>query len=183
MSAEDLEHLGLGAIKILPKDSMGRTVLYHHQSRLDSIDLVTALRYTFYFATVALEDDLSQRHGFVLLGDTNDIRQENFNRKKTKVLVELLRDCLPVRIRAVHICFPAIKSVGKLFLPTKLWLFGKEIRRRTLTHSGCAGELIIDLQEFGMTKEGIPVDFGGAYGAQDFEQWLEERRALEASRA
>jgi hypothetical protein len=183
MSAEDLEHIGLGAVKILPKDSMGRTVLYHHQSRLDSIDLMTGLRYTFYLATVALEDDFSQRHGFVLLGNTSDSRQDNFNRKKAKLLVEVVRDCLPVRTRAVHICFPARKSVGKLFLPTKLWLFGKEMRRRTLTHSGCADELIIDLQEFGMTKEGIPVDFGGAYGAQDFEQWLKERRALETSRA
>jgi hypothetical protein len=182
LTVEDLEHLGLGAVRILPKDSMGRSVLYYHQSPLNRIDIMTALRYTFYFATVALEDELSQRHGFVLLGDTNDSRQDNFNRKKAKLLVEVVRDCLPVRTRAVHICFPARKSVGKLFLPTKLWLFGKEMRRRTLTHSGCADELIIDLQEFGMTKEGIPDDFGGAYGAQDFEEWVEERRALEASR-
>jgi hypothetical protein len=144
---------------------------------------MTSLRYTFYFATVALEDDLSQRHGFVLLGDTIDSRQDNFNRKKTRLLVELLRDCLPVRIRAVHICFPAIKSVDRLFLPTTLWLFGREMRRRTLLHAGCADELLIDLQEFGLTKEGIPVDFGGAYGAQAFEEWIEERRALETSRA
>jgi hypothetical protein len=183
MTFEDLEHLGLGAVKILPKDSMGRCVLYHHQSRLNRIDVMTALRYTFYFATVALEDERSQRHGFVLLGDTSDSRQDNFDRKKTRLLVELLRDCLPVKIRAVHICFPAIKSVGKLFLPTKLWMMGRSMRRRTLMHAGCADELLIDLQEFGMTKEGIPDDFGGAYGAQDFEEWVEERRALEASRA
>jgi hypothetical protein len=182
LNNEDLEHLRLGAVKLLPKDSMGRCVLYHHQNRLNRIDLMTLLRHTFYFATVALEDDLSQRHGFVLLEDTNDSRQDNFNRKMTRLLVELLRDCLPIRIRAVHICFPAIKSVGKLFLPTRLWLFGK-MRRRTLTHTGCPDELLSDLQEFGMTKEGIPVDFGGAYGAQDFEEWVDERRALEASRA
>jgi hypothetical protein len=179
MTVEDLEHLGLGAVKILPKDSMGRSVLCHNQSRLKQINLVTALRYTFYFVTVALEDDLSQRHGFVLLGDTSDSRPD---RKKTRLLVELVRDCLPIKIRGVHICFPAIKSVGKLFLPTKLWLMGRSLRRRTLMHSGCADELLIDLEEFGMLKEGIPDDFGGAYGARDFEEWVEERRVLEASR-
>jgi hypothetical protein len=183
LTVEDLEHLGLGAVRILPKDSMGRSVLYYHQSPLNRIDIMTALRYTFYFATVALEDDLSQRHGVVLLGDTNDSRQDNFNRKRARLLLELLRDCLPLRIRAVHICFPAIKSVGKLFLPAILWLMGRSMRRRTLIHAGCVDELLLDLQEFGMTKKGIPEDFGGAYGAQGFKEWVEERRALEASRA
>jgi hypothetical protein len=34
MSAQDRQQIGAGAVKVLPKGAMGRTVLYYHQSSL-----------------------------------------------------------------------------------------------------------------------------------------------------
>jgi len=91
-------------------------------------------------------------------------------------LVELLPDCLPIWVRAIHLCFPGIKSVGKLFLPTMLWLLGKQLRRRTLLHYGCPDELLMDMQEYGMTKGGLPANLGGTFGSVKFQEWIDKLR-------
>jgi hypothetical protein len=60
-----------------------------------------------------------------------------------------------------------------------MWFMSKEVRQRTLLHEGCPKELLMDLMEYGLTRDGIPDGMGGGFGAAEFDEWLAKCRAQE----
>lgn len=117
-------------------------------------------------------------HGLVIQNARND----TFNRKEMKRFLSSITEGSPVKLRAIHLMYPDMKAEGKLFLPFILSIMGKELRQRTLIHCGCPNEVVMDLQEYGLQKAGIPTCLGGEYTEQDFLDWLLRNRNLDLAR-
>jgi hypothetical protein len=65
-------------------------------------------------------------------------------------------------------------------MPFAKFVLTRAYRRRFLFHSGTNSELMIDLGDFGIKAEHIPIDMGGSYPLEErFPEWLEERMHIE----
>jgi hypothetical protein len=145
------------------------------------------IKCVFYMFSVALEDELSQKHGVVLISDLRDLPSQNnkkdlFERKVTKLYWEVLRDCLPIRIHATHGCLPAEKRIAAIFKPFAVWMMGKDVRRRRVEHIGGPLVLLSSLEEYGFKQDGLPIPLGGFWGPDDFEDRTRRQLALELER-
>jgi hypothetical protein len=86
----------------------------------------------------------------------------------------------PVNIKAMHVCAPAGKSLYNLIMPFAKYVLNRAYRRRFLFHSGTSSELMIDLGDYGILAEHIPIDMGGSYPLEErFPEWLEQRLQIE----
>jgi hypothetical protein len=91
--------------------------------------------------------------------------------------------CVPLQVRAGHLCFPCHKCVAMLLFPSALWLMGPELRKRICIHlGGGPKELLMDLSAYGMKANGIPPEVGGSFDLTRYKERLDQRLALETSR-
>jgi hypothetical protein len=95
----------------------------------------------------------------------------------------MFRFCVPIKLRAVHLCFPSHKCVAMLFFPAVLWMMGPEIRKKICLHvGGGPKEFLMDLSVYGMTADGVPSEVGGSFDLTRYEERLDQRLRLETSR-
>jgi hypothetical protein len=86
----------------------------------------------------------------------------------------------PVNIKAMHVCAPAGKSLYNLIMPFAKYVLNRAYRRRFLFHSGTNSELMIDLGDYGIKAEHIPIEMGGSFPLEErFPEWLEKRLQIE----
>jgi hypothetical protein len=96
-----------------------------------------------------------------------------------------MRDCLPIKIRAMHISLPQakIKPVFPFIIPVVKYLAGKYIRRRMVLHSGSEDLIVMSLIKYGLSRSIIPFEVGGDYRWQEFHaEWLANRLLVERRR-
>ena len=100
-----------------------------------------------------------------------------------RISVEMIRFAAPVKIRAIHIFFPAHRCLAKLLFPMALWWLGPELRKKLAIHlSGGPKDYLMDLQKVYMQADGLPPAMGGSFDLADLRNKLDERRALEMAR-
>ena len=128
---------------------------------------------------MALENEEYCRRGLVVIVPSHNTVPQHFSRRYIKTLYTSLRDCLPVRLRAIHACHPTV--VTDLMFPVIKQVMGMELRRRWYRHCGSKGEVLRTLSEYGLEEESLPKVLGGSWARSS--DWIEERRALERARA
>ena len=89
----------------------------------------------------------------------------------------MLQNALPIKTIAIHMCFPARKSVTTLVLPALLWLFGPNLRQRLQCHYGYPSELQRDLSEYRIPEHCLPAALGGTYSLDQWRKWVRENRS------
>jgi hypothetical protein len=97
----------------------------------------------------------------------------------------MLRDCLPIKLRAVHICLPQLKSKPNFpfTIPVIRFLAGKHIRRRMVIHGGSEDLIVMDLINYGLSRSIIPFEVGGDYRWEAFHaEWVANRLLFESRR-
>jgi hypothetical protein len=117
--------------------------------------------------------------------DEQNSRPPKFNRKLSRYSMALFRDCLPIKLRAIHICGAHIRVPPPLqfILPVVKFIAGKHIRRRMLLHTGSDNTVIMGLTKYGLTRSIIPCEVGGDYHWQAFHaEWLANRLLVERRR-
>ena len=145
----------------LPDDRFGRPVVFFTEGQ-NYNDFTQTLRQSFLlFHQLAHQNEIYQRHGCVIVVDARRIDPDHFNRKQYRRKLELLRDAVPIRIRAIHVCFAAFKSPARLLQPSILWMYGPKLRLRRKVHYGSRKILAQSLVEYGLKLEGLPPSLGG----------------------
>jgi hypothetical protein len=182
LSPEDLALLKMGNFSLLPNDEHGRTVLYEARGEVvdqvacQSLSHLSMLRAQWYMIHLAMERESSQTHGVVIISNGRRMLPNHCSRRHEKLLWTAIKECLPIKVKAVHLCFP--KSFMELFLPVLKPILGKELRLRYNVHWGSPGDVLVTLKDYGISEEGIPRDLGGRYMEQN-EKFLEKRREIE----
>jgi hypothetical protein len=107
-----------------------------------------------------------------------------FDRKLSREGLALIRDCLPIRIRVIHLCLPFLHPPFNFVLPVFKFICGKSIRQRILVHSGSNLEVLLGLENHGIINANIPSVLGGHFNLQAaLAEWLVERLELDGRRA
>lgn len=181
MFPEDESTLKWGHTEILPDDKNGRLVLSHDRSnfKLDEMNHPSVIRCVWYIIHMALENGEYCRRGLVVIVPSHNTVPQHFSRKYIKMLWTSIRDCLPVRLRAIHACHPTV--VTDLMFPVIKQVMGMELRRRWYRHCGSKTEVLRTLSEYGLEEEGLPKVLGGCFARSS--SWIDERRTLERARA
>jgi hypothetical protein len=108
---------------------------------------------------------------------------KGFDRKLTREGIALLRECLPIRLRAMHICLPFRRPPFTFVLPVIKFICGKSIRQRMVIHHGSDLEVLLGLENHGIIRANIPAALGGEYNLQaELTEWLADRLELEGRR-
>jgi hypothetical protein len=108
-----------------------------------------------------------------------------FDRKLSRNVMALLRDCLPIKLRALHICLPQLKSTPyfPFIVPVFKFFAGKHIRRRIVIHTGGADSVMMSLIKYGLGRDIIPFEVGGDYRWEaNHAAWLANRLLVERRR-
>jgi hypothetical protein len=107
---------------------------------------------------------------------------EHFDRKLALQTTKLVKECLPILIKASHLCFPTESSFLSFLLPVVKAFVGKDLRTRMIVHVGLPDALREGLEEFGLASDNLPNTVGGTRAIQKHREWLDERRHLERIR-
>lgn len=178
---EDEHAARLGVFNVLPgTDSDGRKIIWVDGSAFPTeyeiVSRESLCRYMWYcYHTVLLESEATQKHGLVaLFFNRKSMRLNQFDRKRTKLSVKSVKGCLPVRLRAIHLCQPP--TWFSMVFPIIRIFLGERLRKRVLLHKGSmTDEVFTSLSSHGMDKSAIPTDIGGSL-VYDPVDWFEERR-------
>lgn len=126
-----------------------------------------------------MENEEYCRRGLVVMVPSHNTVPQHFSRKYIKMLWTSVRDCLPVRLRAIHACHPTV--VTDLMFPVIKQVMGMELRRRWYRHCGTKSEVLRTLAEYGLEADSLPKVLGGSWVSSS--DWIYDRRTLERARA
>jgi hypothetical protein len=106
-----------------------------------------------------------------------------FDRKLAREGTALLRECLPIRLRVIHLCVPLRHPPFNFVLPVVKFILGKSLRRRLVVHHGSDLEILLSLESHGIIRAIIPTALGGDYHLHaELTEWLVDRLELEGQR-
>jgi hypothetical protein len=118
-----------------------------------------------------------------LVSSPQSSMMKSFDRKLACEGLALLRDCLPIRLRLVHLCMPFRRPPFNFVLPVAKFICGKSIRQRMVIHHGSDLEVLLGLENHGIIRANIPAALGGDYNLQaQLTEWLADRLELEDRR-
>jgi hypothetical protein len=173
--------LELGVVQLVPgrvDPGSGRSLVFVDPSKQDRTkyareSLCRALWYVLHAAL--LENVESQKKGVIVLGYPHHAKLSQIDRKLLKLNGESLRECIPVRLSALHLCHPPV-FFAVVFPLFKIFL-GERLRKRLKLHAGTKEHVLQALAEpYGLTRDVIPAELGGDV-ALDARSWLDARLA------
>mmetsp|Transcript_27936 Transcript_27936/g.75956 ORF Transcript_27936/g.75956 Transcript_27936/m.75956 type:complete len:329 (+) Transcript_27936:479-1465(+) len=170
----------MGFNQMLPyRDRSGRPVFANVGTMGFNLDLKTRLRGLIYIHFVVSNDLESQRKGMVLLampeGDFSETPLPLF--KDSRRLLSITFASTPIRIAAIHICFPdtlyfrLIRSFLVLSVPFR--------NHRLKAHTGTTIERRYTIQGYGIPVEMIPLTDSGNVKRTYLYQWIRVRKLIE----
>lgn len=181
---EDKKAACLGIFNVLPRrDPDGRSVIWVDASAFPSkhskeISLKSTCRCMWYAFHAALEGNPdAQRHGVVtLFYNRGAMHLDQFDRQRTKRNIRSIQGCLPVRVKAIHLCQPPTWFAVLAWPLIRLFL-GERLRQRVSLHQGTTARVLDALhQNAGLSPDLLPQDIGGQC-LWDPVQWFESRKA------
>jgi hypothetical protein len=157
------------------KDTSGRSIIFIDPSRQDKTKYPreSMCRVVWYICHAALEDEMTQKRGVVNIAYPHHAKFSQIDRSLTKMNIESVKGCIPVRQSGIHICHPP--SFVSLLLPILKVFMGERLRKRLQMHSGSTEKVLKHIAVYGLPKESMPTDLGGD-AVVDHLRWLEHRR-------
>lgn len=157
------------------KDVNGRSIIFIDPSKQEKsrYPRESMCRAVWYICHAALEDELTQKHGVVNIAYAHHTKLSQIDRTLTKMNIDSVKGCIPVRQSGIHICHPP--SFVSLILPILKVFMGERLRKRLKVHSGSTETVLQHIAAFGLPKESIPTSLGGD-AVVDHLRWLEHRR-------
>lgn len=104
----------------------------------------------------------------------------DYDRKVWDGMKEFEENCWPIRTVAWHVCCPPAFAV-RLIKPVMMALKNRSSRSRTLFHDVPESSIAGILSTYGISKDMLPMDMPGGAVQFDQSEWIEQRRAIEAS--
>ena len=176
--SEDHVALEIGMMRVVDgvTDAKGRAIVYIDPSVQDRtkytvLSLCRALWYTLH---AALELESAQKHGVVMLLNPSDSRLSQFDRRLPKVMVPSIQGALPMRLSAMHLCYPPV--FVSIILPIIKIFMSERMKKRILLHPGTRDHVLERLNRYGLGKNILPSDLGGEVSL-DHLGWIRERQS------
>lgn len=178
----DLEVLYQEHIRVLPNDSMGRSVLYFNLVHCAAPGL-ELMRCLFYCLSVVKENPQSVNKGIVLLVLTTN---EDTGGSLLLTGLSSLRDVFPLKVQDVHLLIPSPLSPSNYlcqYLNETKTQLGAIAGRSVHVHcSGTGYNFAGSLIQHGLLSFQIPGSVGGTWSSADFFLWISSRKMVENSR-
>jgi hypothetical protein len=97
--------------------------------------------------------------------------------------ISLFRDCLPIKVKAIHISLPFRHPPFNFVLPVLKFILGRSLRQRVVVHHGSDLEVLMGLEKYGISEANVPPVLGGRYKLEArVAAWLVDRLELESRR-
>lgn len=173
----DAVALGMGYFQLnLPKDPSGHGIIFVDPSRQDKskYERESMVRSMWYVMHAALEDEETQKKGLVVIAYPKKVKLSQVDRALTKMNMDSLKGCLPIRIGVFHVCHPP--GFFQLVFPVFKMFLGERLRKRFRVHGGSDNHVLETLAGFGLTKDHLPSEIGGNI-VLDHTDWLVDRKA------
>ena len=187
LTENDVLQLKAGFPAWLPNTTGGLHVAYaDRRQHLPSCDAEARLRCTFYLAHLASKDSLTQTDGVLVLVLLNNKRVMGFDLDYARKSSHLLRHVLPIKFRHHILNFMpttmtrryTAQNIITNYLSELLNIgFGPSDTRVHFEREN--GQILRELMELGLTKEGIPTDLGGSWTFDMFSDWCRQQVAAE----
>ena len=156
-------------------DPTGRSILFGDPSQQDptAYEAKSMCRAFWYVLHAMLEDEETQKKGIVGIVWPHHVSLKQLDKKLMKLNTDSLRNCIPVRVSALHICHPP--RIFSVIFPVLKFFMGEVIKKRIRVHSGSEEKVLKYLEEVGLTKDRVPSQLGGDVPI-DMKKWIQERR-------
>lgn len=158
-----------------------RTYTAGHHHDLWLLDLTTNHHtlpfFLFCQQYIALEDLETQKHGLVYLIESRNANILKVDNKLSKMNQRAAKGAIPVRMTCFHMVHPPA-LMGILWPLVKRFLSKRLLKRMKIHYASSDDDILIQLAEFEITKETVPVESGGALPF-DPKGWIEARRDQE----
>jgi hypothetical protein len=190
LNEADITVLRLRWLVMLPKDGVGRSVLYFAKAIITSEEnseliFESKCRVSFFWLSILSENIASQTDGFVFIirgsptnGDVPVTNGGGWNEglRGAKSFFGLIRNAMPARMKTVHFTCSLPKAGRKVFL--KL-VYGIVIKRHGkffedvgVMHVGESEHMCDKLQAHCLKPEGLPETLGGMLKFEALVQWV-----------
>ena len=162
------------------KDNHGRLVVFANKAKLDFSrhNRMSVMRYMWYQFHIHLDDVEVQKKGCIALSQFKINSPNQFDRVQSKMSITSIRDALPIHMVCMHICHAPL--FFHVVYPMIKFILGKEVRLRTITHSGSEEKVLQELEHYGIPRSLILKSMGGGYDLK-VEEWLTYRQSVEAA--
>ena len=170
-------------IYVLPvTDLSGRGILYYSpgRRRLDKFPREKEARALFYILDTLATHPFIRRSGYIGIADYRDVDRSQISYQQQRHMRQLF-ECMPLKMRSMHICHPSpvMYYVG---FPILKHVLGRAFRLRTRLHYGTEAKILNDLGKCGIPRKCLPTDLGGLLTI-DVKQWVADRSIIESSLA
>mmetsp|Transcript_20348 Transcript_20348/g.56179 ORF Transcript_20348/g.56179 Transcript_20348/m.56179 type:complete len:425 (+) Transcript_20348:75-1349(+) len=191
LEQNDILSLQAGFPALLPKTKLGQqVVLVDRRQHVPFLTIQNRWRSAFYLANILAKDEHAQTEGVWILNILSMPRYHDYDRKGMRRAHILCRDVFPLKgkIHLVNIP-PNVKgsqsarmySVQKLvssFVSTLLDI-GSNAVNIEVHFERETGQMLSELEEMGLQRDGIPDFLGGSWGFEKFGTWCRERAEKE----
>mmetsp|Transcript_15549 Transcript_15549/g.21241 ORF Transcript_15549/g.21241 Transcript_15549/m.21241 type:complete len:298 (-) Transcript_15549:278-1171(-) len=178
---DDREALNTGFCRLLPsKEETGRSILFFDPALLDDsrYSRDSMLRAIWYIVHVALQDEETQRRGFIFMNNNgNDPKISQFDRVLVSQCAKSVQHELPVLVGALYILH--IPKLFSVLLNVVKHALGSSLSKQMKVVSGSDETVLEKLEKHDMRKEHMPKDLGGGHDL-DHEAWIQQRLEVES---
>jgi hypothetical protein len=179
LDEKDIMVLRSGWLNILPKDSVGRSVLYYDRARAPNPELIESLlRAKFFILSILSESIASQTDGFVFIFPVSTRPGGDLSHRTAPRFLQLISNAMPTRMMTAHFtCYPP-KGFRKTFLETILPISIQKVGNYffdniKVIHAGESEQDICEkLQACCLKPEGIPEVLGGTWKYETVLPWM-----------
>lgn len=180
LSKDDLKALESGFLQLLPvRDAAGRAIVSGIPMLKKHKNADNLKRALFYIMMTALEDEETQKSGFVMVGYNCGPRRV-IDRKSAFAILSMRRN-LPVRIVTTHYCHDDFKT--RPMMTVAMLVMGASQRVRFRAHYGPFQKNRIKLDTYGIPTKALPINDDGEPKTKYHKNWLKLRREHEAHSA
>jgi hypothetical protein len=180
LNRDDIATVCSGYIVFLPNDTSGRSVMCVDTSRLGRQSAETRMRVGFYMASIACENDKTQKDGMVLISVFSAPKLDQTSRKGLQTLFE----SLPWKVHKSHIVnckeMRSRDSFTETLVPLMLKLVGSLMGKATVVHvADSEAELCEKLEGYDLARKHLPKVLGGKWDYERFAQWQDQMMRYE----
>jgi len=175
---DDDKTLNIGFLCLVPKsDDAGHPILFADPSKFPANrDHPSIVRAFWYHVHAALESEDGQKKGLVVVIYAENSSFSQFDTRLLQVNVQSIKNCLPVRMSAFHICHPP--TYIRIVIPFIKILMGEKLRKRIKIHTGKQKKVIEKLEgKYGIPQQNLPTEIGGGVILNQ-EEWLQRRQEI-----
>jgi len=126
---------------------------------------------------VASQVTMDVSSGFIYIARDKCTSVAAFDLKVFRRIVDLERDCFPVKMVASHICSLPLFT-RKVVKPIIFAMMSKRTRSRSRLHDVAEKDCAQVLSNFGITNDMLPTDMGGTLEL-NITEWVSQRQAVE----